>query len=128
MTKVAAILSLVLTLLLGADATLAQKTIETGDFSGWMDNYEMLTFDEQRNAFIFENEVKQGVYKKVMFDSLVFQGEGLVTNPKIAGEANQYLEQGIRDILQRNGIGATASRNGAICFGRLEGSGTKLSW
>ena len=106
MTRVVALSALVLTMVLVATATLAQKTIETGDFSGWMDNYEMLSFDEERNAFFFQNEVKQGVYKKVMFESLVFHGEGVVTNPKIAGQAasdlSYYLplhEAGIDDFM-----------------------------
>jgi hypothetical protein len=49
-----------------------------------------------------------------MFDSLVFKGDGVYENPQIADQANQYLEQGIRDILQRNGIGAADAGPGVL--------------
>ena len=114
MKRITVAVALVMFLVIGATNSMAQRTVKTKDFSGWMENYEMLTFDEERNAFIFENDVKRGVYKKLMLDSVVLHGVGVQKNPEIADQAVQYLEQGIRDIMERKGIGADEAGPGVL--------------
>ena len=106
MNRVMASLGLIFLMVISAQITHAQQPISTKDFSGWMKNYDSLIFDKDRNAFIFENEVKSGVYEKIMLESVVLHGVGVEQNPEIADQANEYLYQGIRDIMQSKGIGA----------------------
>lgn len=49
MARATAIFAVTLALVTTAIAAQAQKTITTGDFSGWMEDYKMLSFDEKRN-------------------------------------------------------------------------------
>ena len=106
MTRITTLLGMVFMIVVSAQFSNAQQPIKTKDFSGWMENYESLVFDKDRNAFIFENEVKSGVYEKIMLESVVLHGVGVEQNPEIADQANKYLYQGLRDIMQRKGIGA----------------------
>ena len=106
MQRFTTVLWMAFALVICAPFAVAQQPISTKDFSGWMQNYDSLIFDKDRNAFIFENEVKSGVYEKIMLESVVLHGVGVEQNPEIADQANKYLYQGIRDIMQRKGIGA----------------------
>jgi hypothetical protein len=101
-------------LILSATTSLAQRTVKTADFSGWMSNYETLTYDEERNAFIFENEVKRGAYDSIILESVVLHGVGAEKNPEIADEAIRYLEKGIREMLARKAMGADKPGPGVL--------------
>jgi hypothetical protein len=39
---------------------IAAREVKTKGFSGWMEDYDSLAYNEERNAFIFFNEAKRG--------------------------------------------------------------------
>lgn len=109
LTGVVAILFMVV-----AQGALAERTIKTEDFSGWMQNYETLTYDEKRNAFIFENEDKRGLYQRVLLGTVAVYSRTAEADETIAGQATAYMDEGIRDLLDRKGIRAKEPGPGVI--------------
>ena len=85
-----------------ATAAYAQK-VKTKDFSGWMENYETLVYNPERNAFLFSNEDKRGTYEKVLLAKVVVYSANLEANGDLAARASDYLKQ----ILDDEGIMAT---------------------
>lgn len=82
-----------------ANPALAAREVNTKDFSGWMDDYDSLSYVEERNAFVFFNEAARGKYKKVMVDSVTVYARDAEKDTTIAMEASAYLNDGIVDLL-----------------------------
>ncbi|MEH6590491.1 MAG: DUF3313 family protein [Halioglobus sp.] len=93
-------------LALTASTALGQKT-KKKDFSGWMENYESLVYDQERNAFLFSNEKKRGHYEKVRLVDVTIYGEGMETDGKFAQQAADYLRDGVNRIFEEKDILAT---------------------
>jgi len=83
---------------------LAQKDIETSDFSGWLDDYDSLVFSEDSNSFVFFNEKARGVYKKVILESVSVYSLDAKADQVIASKATDYLTTGVRKVLKEQGI------------------------
>jgi len=98
---------IVMLLVVGSTTAMAARQIKTGDFSGWMDDYDTLTYIEERNAFLFFNEEKRGTYHKAMLESVVLYAKNAKAGTKIATKATEYMAAGITDLLERKGLLAT---------------------
>lgn len=95
-------------------STMADKKIKTEDFSGWMDSYDSLAYDEKRNAFRFFNEEKRGTYQKVMLHSVVVYGRDAKSEAKIATQATDYMAAGVSSLLESRGLLATEAGKGVV--------------
>lgn len=98
---------LALILILGSCMSLASKELKTKDFSGWLKDYDTLTYNEERNAFLFSNEEYRGKFEKVMLDPVqLYSAKGKSDNED-AAKAAEYLNDGIRKLFADKGILAT---------------------
>ena len=77
----------------------AQK-VKKKDFSGWMENYETLVYDQERNAFLFSNEAKKGQYEKVRLVDVTLYGEGVKADGEISEQVVSYLRDGVNQIFE----------------------------
>ena len=77
----------------------AQK-VKKKDFSGWMENYETLVYDQERNAFLFSNEAKKGQYEKVRLVDVTLYGEGVKADGEISEQVVRYLRDGVNQIFE----------------------------
>ncbi len=93
---------------------MADKEIETKDFSGWMDNYDSLTYDEKLNAFRFFNEEKRGSYSKVMLHSVIVYGRDAKSEAAIAIHATDYMAAGVSSLLESRGLLVTEAGEGVV--------------
>jgi len=98
---------IVILLVVGSTTAMAAREIKTADFSGWMDNYDTLTYNEERNAFLFFNEEKRGTYHQAMLESAVLYTKNAKAETKIATKATDYMAAGVSDLLERKGLLAT---------------------
>ena len=89
----------VLCLATSATLAMAARDIKTKDFSGWMKDYDSLTYKEERNAFLFFNEAKRGIYKKVILEEVVIYSRDGEANGEIAEKSTSYLAKGLADLL-----------------------------
>lgn len=96
-----------LLLILSSTALMAAKEIKTKDFSGWLDDYDTLTYNEERNAFLFSNKEYRGAFEKVLLDPVELYSASGKANGEEATKAVAYLDKGLRKILSDNGILAT---------------------
>jgi hypothetical protein len=94
-------------MLLGSLPLLADREISKHDFSGWLDDYESLSYVEERNAFVFFNEARRNYYSRVQLDSVVVFVEDQEVDTTVANEATQYLTTAVNDLLLEQGIDAT---------------------
>ena len=100
-------LLLVLLVVTSSTLALADREVETKDFSGWMKDYDSLTYKEERNAFIFFNEAKRGMYKKVILDEVVIYSADGETQGEIAEKSSSYMAKGLADLLENKGLAAS---------------------
>lgn len=91
---------------LAAPSAFAQK-IKKKDFSGWMENYESLVYDQDRNAFLFSNDSKRGHYEKVRLVDVSVYGEEMDANSEISQQVVTYLRDGVNQIFEEEGVLAT---------------------
>ena len=84
----------------------ADRDISKKDFSGWLKDYDSLVFVEERNAFIFFNEEKRGLYEDIILDSLVVYSQQAEEDATVANSASEYLTQGVNDLLKEKGLAA----------------------
>lgn len=98
---------LVLLVITSSTLAMAAREIESKDFSGWMDDYDSLTFNEERNAFLFFNEAKRGNYSKVILEEVVIYSENGEAGGPIAEESTNYLAAGLADLLSSKGLAAS---------------------
>ena len=98
---------LVSLLVIGSAATMAASEINPGDFSGWMEDYDSLSYDEKRNAFLFHNEAERGNYKKIMVQSVVLYSKSASADSTVAVKASDYMKEGIITLLERKNLLAT---------------------
>ncbi len=109
--------ALVVSLLCTTTLAMAAREIKTKDFSGWMDDYDSLVFNEDTNQFVFFNEDARGMYDKVLLEPVgVFAGEGASPHPEIAEKSSAYLTEGARKILEEKGILTTEPGPGVLRY------------
>ena len=110
------IMKFVLVLLVVTTSTLAMsaREVKTKDFSGWMKDYDSLTYNEERNAFLFFNEAKRGSYTKVILEEVVVYSRDGEADPEIAEKSTSYLSQGLADLLASKGLAATEPGPGVL--------------
>ena len=100
-------LLLVFLVVTSSSLAIAAREVKTKDFSGWMKNYDSLTYNEERNAFVFFNEAKRGKYNKVILEEVVIYSEDGEAEGEIAEKSTRYLADGIADLLKSKGIAAS---------------------
>jgi len=107
---------IVLVLLLVANSTLAMaaREVKTKDFSGWMKDYDSLTYNEERNAFLFFNEAKRGSYNKVILEKVTVYSKSGEADTQIAEKSTSYLSRGLADLLENKGLAATEPGPGVL--------------
>ena len=100
-------MALSVTVILWSAFALAAKEVSDKDFSGWLDDYDSLVYNEELNSFVFFNEEKRGVYDKVLLESVAVYSLDAKANKVIASKATDYLRDGAREILKEKGVLAT---------------------
>jgi len=100
-------LLLVLLVITSSTLAMAARELETKDFSGWMNDYDSLAFNEERNAFLFFNEDKRGTYSKVILEEVVIYSEKGEAGGQIAEESTKYLSEGLANLLASKGLAAS---------------------
>lgn len=105
---------LILFMIIGSTFSMAAREVKTKDFSGWMEDYDSLTYSEERNAFLFFNEARRGTYSKVILDEVSVYSKIGEADPEIAQEATTYLSQGISALLEKKGIAASEAGGGVL--------------
>ena len=85
----------------------AAKEISDKDFSGWLDDYDSLEFNEAKNSFIFFNEEARGKYDKVLLESVAVYSVNSKANKVMASKATDYLREGVLKVLTDSDILAT---------------------
>ena len=108
--------NIVLALFVAASSTLAlaDREVETKDFSGWMKDYDSLVYNEERNAFLFFNEAKRGTYRKVILEEVTIYSKNGEGGTEIAEKATSYLSKGLADLLKRKGLAASKPGPGVL--------------
>jgi hypothetical protein len=101
-------------MVIGSTFSMAAREVKTKDFSGWMEDYDSLTYNEERNAFLFFNEARRGTYSKVILDEVAVYSKTGEADPEIAQEATAYLSQGISELLEKKGIAASEAGAGVL--------------
>ncbi|MEP4485603.1 DUF3313 domain-containing protein [Marinobacter alexandrii] len=97
-------IGLVGSMMLGSLQALAAQEIKTKDFSGWMEDYDSLVFNEDTNSFVFFNEDARGKYDKVILESVSVYSLDAKADPVLASKATDYLTIGVRKLLKEQGI------------------------
>lgn len=87
--------------------SLAAKSVSDQDFSGWLEDYDSLVYNEELNAFVFFNEDKRGKYDKVLLESVTVYSVDAKADKTMASKATDYLRDGVQKILSEKGILAT---------------------
>ena len=93
---------------------MADREIDEKDFSGWMQGYDSLVYNEKRNAYLFFNEARRGKYQRVLLDSVTVYSADAETNGAIALDASAYLSEGFNELLARKGIVAEGAGPGVL--------------
>jgi hypothetical protein len=93
---------------------MADREIDEKDFSGWMQGYDSLVYNEKRNAYLFFNEARRGKYQRVLLDSVTVCSADAETNGAIALEASAYLTEGFNELLARKMIVAEEAGPGVL--------------
>jgi hypothetical protein len=109
-------LNFLVALFLVATSTLCIAAREVGskDFSGWMESYDSLSYNEERNAFLFFNEEKRGTYQKIILEDLTVYSQSGEADLEIANQATEYLSAGLLQLLESKGIAATKPAPGVL--------------
>jgi len=105
---------LVLLVVVSSTLTMADREVETKDFSGWMKDYDSLVYNEERNAFLFFNEAKRGTYNKVILEKVAVYSKSGEVDTKIAEQATSYLAKGLADLLEDKGLAASKPGPGVL--------------
>ena len=105
---------LVLIIATSSTLTMAAREVKTKDFSGWMKDYDSLTYNEERNAFIFSNEAKRGSYSKIILEKVVIYSKDGVGTSEIAEKSTSYLSKGLADLLAKKGLAASEPGPGVL--------------
>lgn len=107
---------LVLAALLGSMPSMAARDIDSKDFSGWLDSYDSLVFDEETNSFVFFNEEMRGKYDKVILQSVTIYSRDAKSETDIATQATDYLTSGVRKVLESKGVLAQEPGPGVLRY------------
>jgi hypothetical protein len=105
---------LVLFIVTASAFTLAAREVKSKDFSGWMNDYDSLTYNEERNAFLFFNEAKRGSYTKVILEEVVVYSKDGEASAEIAQKSTSYLAQGLADLLAEKGLAVSEPGPGVL--------------
>ena len=100
-------LLLVLLVVTSSTLAMAAREVKDKDFSGWMKDYDSLKYNEERNAFMFFNEAKRGIYSKIILEEVVIYSKDGEAEGEIAEKSSTYLEKGIADLLESKGLAAS---------------------
>jgi hypothetical protein len=110
-----ALIFLVTTILVATSTfCMAAREVGSKDFSGWMESYDSLTYDEERNAFLFFNEERRGAYQRILLEDLTVFSKSGEADIEIANQATDYLLKGVTQLLERKGIAATEPGPGVL--------------
>ncbi|MEP1471116.1 MAG: DUF3313 domain-containing protein [Halieaceae bacterium] len=85
----------------------AAQEISDSDFSGWLDDYDSLEFNEAKNSFVFFNEEARGKYDKVLLESVSVYSVNAKADKVMATKATDYLREGVLKVLADRDILAT---------------------
>lgn len=85
----------------------AAKQISDKDFSGWLDDYDSLEFNEAKNSFVFFNEEARGKYNKVLLESVAVYSMNAKADKVMATKATDYMRDGVLKVLAQRDILAT---------------------
>ena len=96
--------------------SLAAKEVSDKEFSGWLEDYDSLVYNEELNAFVFFNEDKRGKYDKVLLESVTVYSVDAKADKTMASKATDYLRDGVREILSEKGILATEPGPGVLRY------------
>ena len=107
-------LLLVLLVVTSSTLAMAAREVKDKDFSGWMKDYDSLKYNEERNAFMFFNEAKRGIYSKVILEEVVIYSKDGEAEGEIAEKSSSYLEKGIADLLKSKGLAASEPGPGVL--------------
>ncbi len=124
--NMAVVKAVILSLVLGSAFAMASREVSNKDFSGWLKEYDSLVFSEERNAFLFFNEDKKGKYSKIYFESVELFTETGKADGEHGKAATEYLNEGIRKLLEEKGI-AAAERGPGVAEFRLAITGVEKS-
>jgi 20S proteasome alpha/beta subunit len=102
------------------------RALDDDDFSGYLKNYDQLKFVDERNAFVFMNESAKGKYQKIHLESVTIYSKTEEENAVIAEKASEYLENGVRQLLEKKGLAASTSAEGVLNL-RVAITGTEKS-
>jgi len=105
--KILQFISLGLMLAVFSGGSHAAKQISDKDFSGWLDDYDSLEFNEANNAFVFFNEDARGKYDKVLLESVAVYSVNAKADKVMATKSTDYLREGIMKVLRDRDILAT---------------------
>jgi hypothetical protein len=94
-------------LIVGSAIALAQRDVKTRDFSGWLEEYDSLIFVEERNAYIFSNEVMRGKYDRLLLEPIEIYSETGKADNEHAERAMAYLSNGLQKIIDDRNIAAS---------------------
>lgn len=96
--------------------SLAAKEVSNKDFSGWLENYDSLVYNEEKNAFIFFNEDMRGKYDKVLLESVAVYSVDAKAETVMASKSTDYLREGLLKLLADRGILANQAGPGVLRF------------
>ncbi len=109
-------LAVIIVLCVSTTIAVAQRKVGSKDFSGWMKNYDQLVYQEKRNAYVFYNEEKRGQYEKVLIQSITLYSSDGTSEAEVATEATDYMEQGMRALLEQKSLLATEPGPGVAYY------------
>lgn len=95
---------------------MAAKDVTSKDFSGWLENYDSLVYNEENNAFIFFNEDMRGKYYKVLLESVAVYSVNAKAEKVMASKSTDYLREGLLKLLVDRGILANQAGPGVLRF------------
>ncbi len=107
---------LALSVVFSSSLVMAQKDIAPADFSGWLDDYDKLVFNQELNQFVFFNEEARGKYDKVMLQSVTVYAVDAKSNRSVATASSDYLTKGARRVLEEKGVLAQEPGPGVLRY------------
>ena len=119
-------LMLVLSVVIVAMGLMGAREVNEDDFSGWMSQYKELSFDEERNLFLYMKEGSQGQYQKIMVKSVDVYSAKEEVATDISKKSASYLEDGIKAMLKKRGVLTDKAGEGVLIL-KLAITGTEKS-
>jgi len=92
------------------------REVKPKDFSGWLEDYDSLVFNEDLNAFVFFNEDMRGKYDKVLLQSVTVYARDAKTDRAIANQASDYLTAEVRKLFEELDVLAVEPGPGVLRY------------